>query len=304
MVPASASELILIKHDLLGNFTQISNEIIRNPAINWKALGLLVYLLSLPPKKWYISLQRLCEQKLDGEASVRSAMKQLESAGYLKVIRKRGASGRFVRGYWLVTDQPIMDWAPHLGKSNVGEQAMVQPAMEEQASTNTGFVEIQKDSITTTTPDTSGGLSSANEVDSEETWSWLCHKLAVDPEKIQQECHKLKLKQSIAIDVLAEAYACKRQGSIRKSPHQFISSLFRTAAMGAFRLSAGTNIRKELPEILRQQRERSVATKNNQEVTAKNAPTKSALAQKHLVEIRKMVGPGERTTDLIRKKND
>ncbi len=304
MVPASASELILIKHDLLGNFTQISNEIIRNPAINWKALGLLVYLLSLPPKKWYISLQRLCEQKLDGEASVRSAMKQLESAGYLKVIRKRGASGRFVRGYWLVTDQPIMDWAPHLGKSNVDEQAMVQPAMEEQASTNTGFVEIQKDSITTTTPDTSGGLSSANEVDSEETWSWLCHKLAVDSEKIQQECHKLKLKQSIAIDVLAEAYACKRQGSIRKSPHQFISSLFRTAAMGAFRLSAGTNIRKELPEILRQQRERSVATKNSQEVTAKNAPTKSALAQKHLVEIRKMVGQGERTTDIKMAKND
>lgn len=304
MIPASASELILIKHDPLGNFTQIQNEIIRNPAINWKALGLLVYLLSLPPQKWYISLQRLCAQKLDGEASVRSAMKQLESEGYLKVIRKRGASGRFVRGYWLVTDQPITDWAPHLEKSNVGEQAMVQPAMEEQASTNTGFVEIQKDSITTTTPDTSGGHSSVNEVDSEETWTWLCHKLAVDSEEIRQECYKLKLEQPIAIDVLAEAYACQRQGSIRKSPHQFISSLLRRANKGAFHLSAGINIRKELPEKLRQERERSVANVNSQEFSTQNSSTKSALAQKHLVEIRKMVGQGERTTDIKMAKND
>lgn len=252
MTPAYASELVLIRRRLAGSFTQIPNELIRDRAVNWKALGLLVYLLSLPRTKFHISLERLCAAKLDGEAAVRSAMKQLESLGYLKVVRERATSGRFVRTRWLVSDQPIMDWAPHLENPAVDDRAMKQPDAGDQGPTNTEFVEIQKNPITTTTPTASEAPLEIGDEDSQEIWLWLCQKLSLDSDKARRDCSGLN--QSIALDVLAEVYECKRQGSIRKSVPQFLSSLLRKAREGKFHLSAGTTLRKDIPEILRRQR--------------------------------------------------
>lgn len=56
------------------------------------------------------------------------------------------------------------------------------------------------------------------------------------------------------MDVLAEVLECKRQGGIRKSVPQFMSSLLRKAREGRFNLSAGASLRKAIPQILQNQK--------------------------------------------------
>ena len=264
---------MLVRRRLTGKFTQIPNDLVHAKALSWKSLGLLIYLLSLPPKKFNISLERLCTVKLDGEASVRSAMKQLEALGYMKIVRERSTSGRYVRSRWIVSDEPIVDWAPYLENPAVEEPAKVQPVVGNQGTTNTEFVEIHKNSNTTTTPlaETATPLDFENE-DTKNIWLWLwlCQKLAVDPEKTRHYCADLDIEA--AMDVLAEVYACKLQGNIKTSIPQFMSSLLRKAREGKFNLSAGISLRKEIPEILRLQRAMQKALEVVPVSTSREAP--------------------------------
>ncbi|MCW2312060.1 hypothetical protein [Rhodoferax antarcticus] len=272
MTPSHASQLVLVRRRLTGKFTQIPNDLVHAKALNWKSLGLLIYLLSLPPKKFNISLERLCAVKLDGEASVRSAMKQLEALGYMKIVRERATSGRYVRSRWIVSDEPVVDWAPYLENPAVEEPAKVQPVVGNQGTTNTEFVEIHKNSNTTTLPPPLAAVVPLEIADarSKEIWLWLCQKLSIDPEKTRQDCSCLDAEA--AMDVLAEVYECKRQGGIKTSVPQFMSSLLRKAREGKFNLSAGISLRKEIPEILRLQRAMQKALEVVPVSTSREAP--------------------------------
>lgn len=253
MVPAHASQLVLIRRRLTGDFTQIPNSLIRDKAMSWKSLGLIIYLLSLPAARYHVSLERLCAAKLDGEAAVRSAIKQLESLGYMKIIRERSTKGRYVRSRWLVSDHPIEDWAPYLENPVVDKPAQDRPAMSDPGTTNTGFVEIRENTITTTPTAPAALLQIADGID-KEMWSWLCQKISIDPDKALHDSSGLD--PSLALDVLAEVYQRKVQGGIQKTVPQFLASLLHKARAGKFNLAAGTDIRKELPEILQRQHAR------------------------------------------------
>lgn len=250
---------MLVRRRLTGKFTQIPNDLVHAKALNWKSLGLLIYLLSLPQKKFNISLERLCTVKLDGEASVRSAMKQLEALGCMKVVRERSTTGRYVRSRWIVSDEPIVDWAPYLENPAVEEPAKVQPVVVKQGTTNTEFVEIHKNSNTTTLPPPLAAVVPLEIADarSKEIWLWLCQKLCLNPEKTLQDCGSMDAE--VAIDVLTEVYQCKLQGSIKTSIPQFLSALLRKAVEGKFNLSAGLSLRTEIPEILRRQQAMHIA---------------------------------------------
>lgn len=191
---------------------------------------------------------------------MRSAIKQLESMGYLKIARERSTTGRYVRSRWIVSDEPIVDWAPYLENPAVEKPTVEQPALGNMGTTNT-YVEIHKNSNTTTRttlPAADEQLKIVHEAD-KEIWLWLCQKLSIDPDETRQIC--AGLNAALAIDVLAEVYECMLQGSIRKSVQQFLGSLVRKARAGKFNLSAGTSLRKDLPQILKRQKALQIATK-------------------------------------------
>lgn len=66
-----------------ANFTIVSNNIINDKRLSWKAKGVFSYLYS-KPDDWDFSSARMKEDSSDGRDLLLSALKELETAGYLK----------------------------------------------------------------------------------------------------------------------------------------------------------------------------------------------------------------------------
>lgn len=86
------------------NYTCISNDVFKSD-LSLKARGMLCTMLSLPDD-WEFSENGLQAILKDGQTSVRSAIKELESAGFLSRTRERDDSGRMGRCVWIVCDYP------------------------------------------------------------------------------------------------------------------------------------------------------------------------------------------------------
>lgn len=103
------------------NYTCISNDVFRSD-LSLKARGMLCTMLSLPDD-WEFSENGLQAILKDGQTSVRSAIKELEAAGFLSRTRERDESGRMGRCIWIVCDYPRFEnpsmGAPSLDKSNL-----------------------------------------------------------------------------------------------------------------------------------------------------------------------------------------
>lgn len=75
------------------SFLTMSNHSTRNQELSLRAKGLMAVLMDLPPS-WRFSVSGLSRIMPDGTDAIRSAMRELESKGYLERIRKTGANGR------------------------------------------------------------------------------------------------------------------------------------------------------------------------------------------------------------------
>lgn len=74
-----------------GNFTVIPNHIFSDKNIKLKALGLLCFLLKLPPD-WVLNKSSLYRQLNEGRDAVSGAFTELEKAGYItkQLVREKG----------------------------------------------------------------------------------------------------------------------------------------------------------------------------------------------------------------------
>lgn len=86
-------------------FAIIPNAALEDSRLSWRARGILAYLLSRPDH-WHTSSERLAATALEGRDAVRTAMRELEDAGYLVRERHRGPGGVFVMVV-VVTDTPV-----------------------------------------------------------------------------------------------------------------------------------------------------------------------------------------------------
>lgn len=86
------------------NFAQIHNAALADGRLSFKARGILAYLLSRPPG-WKTSAERLAKSGVDGERAIKSGLKELEAAGYLKRSRSRKPDGTWDWSQ-IITDQP------------------------------------------------------------------------------------------------------------------------------------------------------------------------------------------------------
>lgn len=88
------------------NFTIITNKVINDKRLSFKARGLLIYLLS-KPQHWQVSSKQLAGASPQGITAIRSAMKELVTCGYARLQTVQGEDGRLSGRFWSISDLPI-----------------------------------------------------------------------------------------------------------------------------------------------------------------------------------------------------
>jgi hypothetical protein len=87
-------------------FTQIPNELLRNPAITGKSKALLCLLLS-NREGWKTHIITIKKMMLEGEEAIRTGLEELEEHGYLVRLKYREIETKVRRGsIWAYTDIP------------------------------------------------------------------------------------------------------------------------------------------------------------------------------------------------------
>ena len=88
------------------NFTQIPNNLLREPSLSFKAKGILCLLLS-NKEGWHSYLSTIQQMTYEGITAIRSGISELEKAGYLMKIQYREKQTKIRRGcFWVYTDLP------------------------------------------------------------------------------------------------------------------------------------------------------------------------------------------------------
>jgi hypothetical protein len=147
------------------HYVVVPNAIARNTQLSFRARGLLVMLLSLPPE-WHVTADMLAEDNPDSRTAVRAAMQELREAVYVVLVTERGKDGR-TRRHLEVFDKPQPKRAlpalgvtsgntmssqvaptaviPAVGKPAVGKPAVGKPADKRSTGLKDG-VEVKKES--------------------------------------------------------------------------------------------------------------------------------------------------------------
>jgi hypothetical protein len=79
---------MIIRASRKNRFTVIPNDLIEDPALDWKDLGLLVYLLS-KPDNWEISVEHLRKQRKMGRDAIYKCLDAIIDAGYARREKQR-----------------------------------------------------------------------------------------------------------------------------------------------------------------------------------------------------------------------
>lgn len=117
-------------------FTQIPNETLRDRRLSYRARGVLCELLSRPDD-WDTTADRMSQAGVArgaGREAMRTVFAELEAAGYLVRIRKRGSSGRISTELHLY-DRPV-------SAGDTGKPETRTPAPAEDTGIATGGTEV------------------------------------------------------------------------------------------------------------------------------------------------------------------
>ena len=97
--------LIRGHHSFDDHFTQIPNEWVRDSRLSLKAIGLLTQLMSHSPG-WNMSISSLARFNKTGVDTIKTAVKELETYGYLKrsMTQEHNPDGTFADFIWTTAD--------------------------------------------------------------------------------------------------------------------------------------------------------------------------------------------------------
>ena len=98
----------VIRIDKTRDYTVMSNHHFRNRNLSLKAKGVMSLMLSLP-EGWDYTVAGLATLSKDGLDSVRSALKELEREGYLKMKRERDEKGKLGKASYVLSEIPIVE---------------------------------------------------------------------------------------------------------------------------------------------------------------------------------------------------
>lgn len=129
--------IVRAKHSFDEHFTQIPNAWLRDSRLSLKAIGLLAQLMS-HSVGWNVSIKSLASANGCGLDSIRTAVQELEQAGYLSRVQTREA-GKFSEVTWRTSDPD----EPSSEKPSSENPVSVNPTPK-----NTNYSEEQEKEIT------------------------------------------------------------------------------------------------------------------------------------------------------------
>lgn len=264
-----AQDGIIIKRKVRSNFTVLDNNVIRDDRLSWKALGILTYLLSLPPD-FKLYLKKLGSLRPSGRDSTRTGLVELQECGYLTIEKIRDEeSGRFLGNFWEVTDSPEtlenQPTSPETDFPNTGFPISGFPASENPTLLNTSSnKELNIQSTTTTDPIN------------------LAH-LKLSEIEVKQIILLLEgVDSSAQLMLVDELEGAIRGRSIKTSPVQWFGGLVKRYKNKSFNPSAGLQIaaNRNRRQVVAADHERKPKPTSKDQARANMAQIKSSLGFK------------------------
>lgn len=125
-----------VRVEKINDYTTLSNRLLDDERLSFKAVGLLTYMLRLPDD-WDFTLEWLAKKHRDGLSAIRSAMQELEDAGYVtRGDQRRGAGGTFLGSDYIVREDPDTD-RPITACENRTRTACENPTSDNRTQPNT-----------------------------------------------------------------------------------------------------------------------------------------------------------------------
>lgn len=131
------SETFFVKQQKKDRYTILDKTCIEDPRLSWKAKGLHTYLMSLPDD-WKIYLSEIVKHSTDGIDSLYSAIKQLETYGYIKKAKIRRDDGCFGGTSYYVYEKPEVQ--PDRENPDVDNPDTEKPRVENPTLLNTNIL--------------------------------------------------------------------------------------------------------------------------------------------------------------------
>lgn len=125
------------------HFTQIRNDVLRDDRLSYRARGVLAVILSRPDD-WRTSTEALQREGTEGRDAIRTALSELEDAGYLVREKRQDDRGRWST-VAMVYDAPRTDGQMALdlptpeNPSSVNRRLETRPSVSQAVSTNTDY---------------------------------------------------------------------------------------------------------------------------------------------------------------------
>jgi len=94
-----------IKH-VGSKFTIVPNQIMDDPTISFRAKGVYAYLRS-KPDNWEYRVQNITRAGKEGRDAIQTAIKELESAGYIERVANQVEGGKYHGWIWYIYETPI-----------------------------------------------------------------------------------------------------------------------------------------------------------------------------------------------------
>jgi hypothetical protein len=220
-----AQESIILRRRVKLNFTTLDNKLIRDNQLSWKALGILTYLLSLPPD-FKLYLKMLGNLRPSGRDSTKTGLDELRKYGYLRIEKIRDEeSGRFTGNIWEVTDSP-----------NSFESESDSP---ETDFPNTDIPNTENPTLISTI--------SNKDINIQNTTTTNLHYYGLLTEMEQAAIQKIleKVKPENQQELLDELEGAIKGKSIKTSPVQWFRAVVNGYTKGGFIPCAGIAVAKE-----------------------------------------------------------
>lgn len=212
-----AQTIFRVEKNADNPFVMIDRRVIENPALSWKAKGMLAYLLSRPDN-WVIRFADLVKRSPDGGHTVRACLKELRKARHLKIETIR-EGGRVKEWIYTVFEIPSPDDEfQQVEKQQIENRTFNNKDVNQEESTR-----YTPDPIFAALESLSGGLNS-NTPRFVDTWrekhtdEWILKAVEMSKGK------SIKYADSILIGWEANGYPKSREERVkeRKAPKQIV----------------------------------------------------------------------------------
>ena len=180
------------------DYTVMSNYHLRDKGLSLKAKGLLSQMLSLP-EDWDYTLSGLSHINRESKDAIRSAVNELEAAGYIQRCQTTDASGKFSGNEYVIHESPVTS-EPSLEKPSSGNPTTDNPSTGKPSSGNPTQLNID----ITNTQKQNTDISSTDFIPffSEETAAWLpgANRRETDAQKM--DSYRELIRENIEYDIL------------------------------------------------------------------------------------------------------